>query len=82
MFCREVLRVSCRGGEGRGEGREGVLRFLFNKVASLRTCGFVDGRLQYGCFSSVICEIFESTFFDKHLATTAADSLNFDILIG
>ena len=69
-------------GDGRGKGGGGVLRFLFNKVASLRTCGFVDGILQHWCFSSVICEIFESTFFDKHLATTAPDSLNFDILLG
>ena len=80
VFCREVLRVSCRGGTAGGRGD--VLRFLFNKVASLRTCGFVDGRLQHWCFSSVICEIFESTFFDKHLATTAPDSLNFGILLG
>ena len=59
-----------------------VLQSVFNKAASLRACGFVEGRLQHGCFSSVICEIFESTFFDEHLATTASDSLNFDILLG
>ena len=63
-------------------GRVPMLRSLFNKAASLRACGFVEGRLQHGCFSSVVCETFESTFFDEHLATTASNSLNFDILLG
>ena len=71
----EILRIS--------PGVEGapVLQFLFNKDAGLRACGFVEGRLWHGCFSCVICEIFESIFFDKHLATTASDSLNFGILL-
>ena len=55
---------------------------LFNKAATLRACGFVEGRHQHGCFSSAICEIFESAFFDEHLATTASDSLTFDMLLG
>ena len=59
-----------------------VLQSVFNKAASLRACGFVEGRLQHGCFSCVICEIFESTFFDEHLTMTASDSLNSDILLG
>ena len=65
-FCGEVL----------------VLRSLFNKAASLRACGFVEWRLQHWGFSSVICEIFESTFFNEYLARAASDSLNFDILLG
>ena len=59
-----------------------MLRSLFNKAATLRACGFVEGRHQHGCFSSAICEIFESAFFDEHLATTASDSLTFDMLLG
>ena len=69
----EVLRVSW-GGVG--------VAVFFNKAASLKACGFVEGRLQHGCFSSVIFEIFESTFLDEHLARAASDSLNFDILLG
>ena len=65
-----------------GEGGALVLQFLFNKDAGPRACGFVERRLQHGSFSCVIREVFESTFFDEHLATTTSDSLNFDILLG
>ena len=54
-----------------GEGEGVVLQNLFNKDTVLRACGFVEGRIQHGCCSCVICEIFESSFFDEHLATTA-----------
>ena len=54
-------------------GQVPVLRSLFNKAANLSACGFVEGRLQHGCFSSVTCEIFESIFFDE--ARAASDSL-------
>ena len=59
-----------------------VLQSLLNKSMGLRACGFIEGRLQHGCFCCVICKIFESTYFDEHLPTTASDSLNFDILLG
>ena len=64
--------------------REGaaVLQSFFNKATGLRACGFIEGRLQRGDFSCVICEIFEGTYFDEHLLTTTSDSLNFDILLG
>ena len=75
VFCRE----GCSWRSWRFRGVAPLLQSLLNKAASLRACGFVEGRIQQGYFSCVICEIFESIFFDEHLATTASDSLNFDI---
>ena len=67
-----------------GFTEEGALvsQSLFYKAAGLRACGFVEGRLWHRYFSCVICEAFESTFSDEHLATTAFNSLNFDIILG
>ena len=59
-----------------------VLQSPFNKAMGLRACSFIVGKVQHECFFCVICEIFESTFFDKHLPTKASDSLHFDILLG
>ena len=37
--------------------------FIHELFAETQCQYFVEGRLQHGCFSCVICEIFESTFF-------------------
>ena len=80
MFC-EFVCLFFLGGMG-GRRWALVLQSFFNKAPDMRACSFVEGRLPHGHFSCVIYEIFETTFFDEHLITTASDSLNFDILLG
>ena len=40
---------------------------FFNKFAGLRASSLFKKRLQNKYFSSEICEIFESTYFEVHL---------------
>ena len=51
-----------------------VLEPLFNKFADMRAWGFHKKRLQQINFSSEISEIFESTYFEVHLWTSASVS--------
>ena len=45
------VKIGVPGGFAGFVGEVTVLWSLFNKAATLRACGFVDGRLQHGCFS-------------------------------
>ena len=47
---------------------------LFNKFAGLRAWSFLKKRLQHMYFSRQICEIFQSTYFEVHLWTSASVS--------
>ena len=51
-----------------------VLESLFNKVTGLRAHNFLKKGLQHKYFSSEICEIFTSTYFEEYLWTSASPS--------
>ena len=48
-----------------------VLESLFNKVAGPNACNFIKNRLTQ-VFSCQICEIFQNTYLEEHLRTTAS----------
>ena len=67
VFCKKVLLKSSQF-----HRKIPVLEPLFNKFADMRAWGFHKKRLQQINFSSEISEIFESTYFEVHLWTSAS----------
>ena len=51
-----------------------VLQSLFNNVVSLQPCSFIKETPTHVFFCE-ICEIFNSTYFEEHLQTTASEFL-------
>ena len=44
-----------------------VLEYLFNKIASLKVCNFIQKTLQHRCFPVNIAKYLRTAFFTEHL---------------